>query len=280
MAVYAVGDLQGCLDSLKQLLDEVRFDPAHDRLWLTGDLVNRGPQSLECLRFVRALGEAAITVLGNHDLHLLAVHEGVHKVRRKDTIAPIMAAPDCDELMAWLRTRPLMHHNPDAGFALIHAGLPPQWDLALALACASEVESLLRGPDHGQLLRRMYGDTPDLWSEDLEGWDRARYITNCFTRLRYCAADGRLDMEHKGRPGRQPPHLMPWYEVPGRLTRGLRILFGHWSTLGLIDTGHGAIALDTGCLWGGHLTAVRIDAEALPMTQVRCPQALAPLQAK
>lgn len=269
MSVYAVGDLQGCLDPLKRLLEKVRFDPVVDRLWLVGDLVNRGPQSLEALRFVRELGDAAITVLGNHDLHLMAIHQGVHTVRRRDTVQPILHAPDRDALMDWLRTRPLIHHDPQLQWTLLHAGLPPQWDLETARACASEVESVLRGPDHPLLLERMYGDKPDLWSDTLEGWERLRFITNCFTRLRYCSADGHVDMAYKGAPGGQLPHLMPWFAVPGRRSVDLRIVCGHWSTLGLYR-GHNVLALDTGCVWGDRLTLARLDGDNVETVQTRC----------
>ncbi|OOG24772.1 bis(5'-nucleosyl)-tetraphosphatase (symmetrical) [Thioalkalivibrio denitrificans] len=269
MPVYAVGDLQGCLDPLKRLMERVRFDPAADRLWLVGDLVNRGLQSLETLRFVRDLGDVAITVLGNHDLHLLAIHNGVHKVRRRDTVEPILNAPDRDALMDWLRHRPLMHHDPQLHWTMVHAGLPPQWDLETARGCASEVEAVLRGEEHRLFLERMYGDEPDLWSPALEGWERLRFITNCFTRLRYCTADGHVDMEYKGAPGGQLPHLMPWYAVPGRKSAGQRIVFGHWSTLGLYE-GDDVLALDTGCVWGQTLTLARLDAEDPETVQVRC----------
>ncbi|ACL73803.1 symmetrical bis(5'-nucleosyl)-tetraphosphatase [Thioalkalivibrio sulfidiphilus] len=269
MSIYAVGDLQGCLTPLKRLLEQVRFDPAADQLWLVGDLVNRGPESLEALRFVRDLGDAAITVLGNHDLHLLAIHQGVHKVRRKDTVQPILDAPDRAELMDWLRHRPLLHHDPRIQWTLLHAGLPPQWDLAMARACASEVETVLRGPDHPTLLERMYGDEPDQWSESLQGWARLRFITNCFTRLRYCTADGSVDMAYKGAPGGQLPHLMPWFAVPGRRSVGTRIVFGHWSTLGLYQ-GDDVLCLDTGCVWGQRMTLARLDSSALETMHTRC----------
>lgn len=269
MPVYAAGDLQGCLDPLKRLLDKVRFDPAADRLWLVGDLVNRGPRSLETLRFVRALGDSAITVLGNHDLHLLAIHEGVHRVRRRDTVQAILDAPDREQLMDWLRHRPLLHHDAGVQWTLLHAGLPPQWDLETAHACAAEVEAVLRGPEHRLLLERMYGDEPDLWSDSLEGWDRLRFITNCFTRLRYCTADGHVDMEYKGAPGGQLPHLMPWFAVPGRGSADLRIVFGHWSTLGLYQADN-VLCLDTGCVWGQHMTLARLDGDGVETLQTKC----------
>jgi bis(5'-nucleosyl)-tetraphosphatase (symmetrical) len=270
MPVYAVGDLQGCLDPLKRLLDKAGFDPAGDRLWLVGDLVNRGPHSLEALRFVRELGDAAITVLGNHDLHLLAIHQGVHRVRRRDTVQPILDAPDRQVLMDWLRHRPLLHHDAEVRWTLLHAGLPPQWDLETARACAAEVESTLRGPDYALLLERMYGNEPDLWSPSLEGWDRLRFITNCFTRLRYCTADGHVDMEYKGAPGGQLPHLMPWFAVPGRSSADMRIVFGHWSTLGLYQADN-VLCLDTGCVWGQHMTLARLDSDDVETLQTRCP---------
>lgn len=260
MAVFAVGDVQGCYDELQGLLAEIRFDPAHDRLWFTGDLVNRGPDSLEVLRFVRGLGERAVTVLGNHDLHLLAVAEGLGKPHRADTLQEILDAPDRDELLAWLRSRPLLHHDAALGYTLVHAGFAPQWDLAQAQLCAAELEAVLRGDDYRDFFRTMYGDQPDRWDENLKGWERLRFSVNCFTRLRYCTADGRLGLRHKGEPGTQPPECLPWFEVPSRKSRGLRIVFGHWSTLGLYQR-DGVLALDTGCLWGGMLTAARLDGD-------------------
>jgi bis(5'-nucleosyl)-tetraphosphatase (symmetrical) len=257
MAVYAVGDIQGCFDELQGLLAEIRFDPACDRLWLTGDLVNRGPDSLAVLRFVRGLGAAAVTVLGNHDLHLLALAEGLGKLKSSDTLQAILEAPDRDELLAWLRSRPLLHH--ELGYTLVHAGLAPQWDLATARACAAELETVLQGPDYPAFFRHMYGDQPARWDPGLTGWERLRFSVNCFTRLRYCTADGRLEMGFKGEPGSQPPEYLPWFEVPSRHNRDLKIIFGHWSTLGLRRE-DGVLALDTGCLWGGLLTAVRLDA--------------------
>ncbi|MFP4080528.1 MAG: symmetrical bis(5'-nucleosyl)-tetraphosphatase [Ectothiorhodospira sp.] len=269
MPLYAVGDLQGCLDPLKRLLDRVRFDPAVDQLWFVGDLVNRGPQSLECLRFARDLGPAATCVLGNHDLHLLAVHAGLHRARRKDTLDPILQAPDREALMDWLRRRPILHHDPETGWTLVHAGLPPQWDLTTALECAKAFHAVMRGPGHMDLLRRMYGDEPDLWDPGLEGWSRLRFITNAFTRLRYCTRDGRMDMEHKSGPAQAPPHLIPWYAHPGRATRGERIVFGHWSTLGCRQE-DGVLSLDTGCVWGAHMTLARLDTAQPEVFQVPC----------
>ncbi|MGX2040483.1 symmetrical bis(5'-nucleosyl)-tetraphosphatase [Methylocaldum sp. MU1018] len=258
MAIYAIGDIQGCFAELQRLLDKIGFDPAADRLWFTGDLVNRGPRSLETLRLIRSLGDAAVAVLGNHDLHLLAVAHGVSKTKHRDTFADVLDAPDRDALVDWLRRRPLLHR--DGAFYLIHAGLPPQWSAEDAERHAKEVESCLRGDDFIELFRQMYGDQPDLWSETLQGWSRLRFITNCFTRIRYCDRQGRTDFRQKGAPGTQPPHLMPWFKVPGRKSAGVEIVFGHWSTLGFYAD-DGVYGLDTGCLWGGELTALRLDGE-------------------
>jgi bis(5'-nucleosyl)-tetraphosphatase (symmetrical) len=266
MAIYAIGDVQGCFAELQRLLDKIRFDPAADRLWFTGDLVNRGPQSLETLRFIRSLGDRAVTVLGNHDLHLLAVAHGVSRTKRKDTFGDVLMAPDRDILLEWLRRRPLLFR--EGAFYLIHAGLPPQWSIDDAERYALEVESCLQGDRFIELFRHMYGDQPDLWAETLSGWDRLRFITNCFTRIRYCDRDGRMDFKEKGAPGTQPPHLTPWFKVPGRRSAGSQIVFGHWSTLGFYADDD-VFGIDTGCLWGGELTALRLDGE-MQRTCVSC----------
>jgi len=258
VACYAIGDIQGCYDELRALLERIGFDRQRDRLWFTGDLVNRGPKSLETLRFVKGLGDAALTVLGNHDLHLLAAAWYPRNVRRKDTLHTILEAADRDELIDWLRCRPLLHHDEVLGFTLIHAGLPPQWDLADARARAREVEAVLCSDRIGDFLARMYGNEPDLWSDDLEGQDRLRFITNCFTRLRYCTPEGKLVLGPKGAPGSQPAGALPWFEIEHRRSRDLNIAFGHWSTLGPRND-PGIFPLDTGCLWGGQLTALRLD---------------------
>lgn len=274
MAVYAIGDIQGCFRELQQLLAHLRFDPARDRLWFAGDLVNRGPHSLETLRFVRDLGAAAITVLGNHDLHLLAAADQPARIKARDTLHPIMDAADHEELLGWLRRQPLLHHDPELGYTLVHAGLPPQWDLAQAQACAHEVETALRGAAHADYFAHMYGDGPDLWTDSLSGWDRLRFITNCLTRLRYCSADGHIALAYKGAPGSQPAGLQPWFELPQRRSRDLNILFGHWSTLGPRNDA-GIYPLDSGCLWGGHLSAIRLDGEPrwtrIPCAGMRTP---------
>jgi len=257
MATYAIGDIQACYNEFRQLLDRIGFDPSDDKLWCVGDLVNRGPDSLAVLRYFKALGERAVVVLGNHDLHLLALAAGNPKHANKSTLDDVLEAPDRDELLDWLRHRPLMHVDPKKRFAMLHAGLPPQWDLNQAMACAAELEAELRGPGHRDFLHAMYGNQPDLWSPELSGTERLRFITNCFTRLRYCDTNGRLLLSEKGAPGSQTDAAIPWFRVPGRATRDERIIFGHWSTLGYVAE-HNVWALDTGCLWGGSLTAVRI----------------------
>lgn len=260
MAVYAIGDVQGCDEEFSHLLTRLGFSASRDTLWLVGDLVNRGPRSLEVLRRVKALGSSAICVLGNHDLHLLALALSPSEpVKSKDTLQDILNAPDRDELLHWLRHRPMLHHDATLGYTMIHAGLPPQWDLSLAQACARELEAALRDEDScGELFAHMYGDKPDRWSDDLRGTDRLRFITNCFTRLRFCQADGRLDLKFKGEVDSAPQHLMPWFRVPTRRSRDARIVCGHWSALGYHDA-DGVLAIDTGCVWGEKLCAVRLD---------------------
>ena len=270
MATYAIGDIQGCYDALQTLLEKIDFDPSCDTLWFTGDLVNRGPKSLETLRFVKRLGRAAITVLGNHDLHLLAVWQKRHCLSgSSDTLLPILRAADGEELIEWLCWRPLMYHAPELGYSLIHAGLPPQWSIGDALIHAHEVESILRGEQLIPFLENMYGDTPKRWQAELEGWGRIRYIVNCFSRLRFCKLNGKLDFKQKGPPGTQKKGYIPWFQVPGRRSADTRIIFGHWSTLGLYRANN-VYGIDTGCLWGGTLTALRIDAGSDRITSLSC----------
>lgn len=278
MSVYAIGDVQGCYAPLQQLLERLRFDTARDRLWFTGDLVNRGPQSLEVLRFVKELGERAVCVLGNHDLHLLAVAAGAAKFKKRDTLEEILKAPDRDELLHWLRTRPLLHHDADLGCTLIHAGLLPPWDLTDAQRLAREAETVLRGDQCVEFFHHMYGDLPDHWNENLRAHDRWRVIVNAFTRLRYCDLDGNMDLRPKGPPGSQPPDLLPWFQIPARRSRGLKIVFGHWSALGLWQ-GEDVIGLDSGCLWGRSLSAVRLDAEPVEFFSAACPPGQSPQDA-
>ncbi|TVR60813.1 MAG: symmetrical bis(5'-nucleosyl)-tetraphosphatase [Candidatus Competibacteraceae bacterium] len=263
MAVYAIGDIQGCYNPLRRLLDLLRFDPASDRLWLVGDLINRGPRSLEVLRLVHGLGERATVVLGNHDLNLLAVAAGQVKPKNKDTFHSILDAPDRDELLDWLRCCPMLHHDPALGFTMVHAGLPPPWDLDLAQRCAAEVEVALRGPDYPTFLKRMFGSEPRRWRDDLTGDDRLRFTVNALTRMRFCKADGTLSFAEKGSLGSQEPDLLPWFAVPGRRNADLNIVFGHWAALGYYRA-PGIYALDSGCVWGHRLTAIRLDAPDAP----------------
>lgn len=274
MAIYAIGDVQGCHPALMRLLARIGFSPEHDRLWFTGDLVNRGPQSLEVLRYVKNLGDLAVCVLGNHDLHLLAVAAGAAKHNKRDTLEEILRAPDRQDLLHWLRTRSLLHHDDVLGYTLIHAGLLPSWALTDATSLAHEAETILRGDDADEFFRHMYGDLPDHWNEKLRGFDRLRVIINAFTRLRYCDLDGNMDLRPKGPPGSQPTDLMPWFQVPGRRSRGQKIIFGHWSALGLWNADD-VIGLDSGCLWGRSLSAVRLDSSPLEFFSVDC----APYQA-
>ncbi|HEY8538386.1 MAG TPA: symmetrical bis(5'-nucleosyl)-tetraphosphatase [Steroidobacteraceae bacterium] len=266
MPTYAIGDIQGCCDEFETLLERIAFDPMRDRLWLVGDLVNRGPRSLDVLRLVRKLGDAATVVLGNHDLHLLAVASTPNmRAKRGDTLDDVLDAPDRDELLDWLRRRPILHHDPTLSYTMVHAGLAPQWDLATARRCAAELEQALRDERAAaELFAHMYGDQPDRWSEDLQGFDRLRFITNCFTRLRFVTADGRLALKHKGTVADAPAGLTPWFRAPGRRTRDQRIVCGHWSALGFYD-GDGVLSIDTGCVWGGSLCAVRLDERAPPI---------------
>jgi len=265
MAIYAIGDIQGCYDEFRQLLGEMHFDPAQDKLWLVGDLVNRGPGSVEVLRLVKSLGDSAITVLGNHDLHLLAVAEGAAELHRTDTLDEGLNAPDRDELLAWLRRQRLLHAEGE--HVLVHAGLLPQWSVKQALGLAREVESALRGDDYATFLHRMYGNTPHAWDDDLDGYKRLRVITNAFTRMRICTPQGEMEFKFKGEVENIPIGYLPWFDVPARKSRDSTIIFGHWSALGLKVTPK-AIALDTGCLWGGPMTAIRLEDRQL--FQVAC----------
>jgi bis(5'-nucleosyl)-tetraphosphatase (symmetrical) len=262
---YAIGDVQGCDEELRALLERLRFSPDRDRLWFVGDLVNRGPGSLATLRLVRSLADNALVVLGNHDLHLLAIAHGSHRRRRSDTLDELLDAPDRDALLEWLITRPLAHH--EAGDLMVHAGVVPQWTVALTVQLAREVESALRREPRA-LFDRMYGDEPDRWDPALSGISRLRFAINVLTRLRVCTADGRVDLAMKGEPPAPPSPLRPWFEIPGRATRDARIIFGHWSALGLVRK-PGVVGLDTGCVWGGTLTALDLDVDGDPVA-VKC----------
>ena len=269
MALYAIGDIQGCDAELGALLETLSFSAHRDRLWFVGDLVNRGPASLEVLRRIRDLGDAATVTLGNHDLHLLAVAFGHARLKSDDTLAPILKAPDRDALLDWLLARPMLAEDRALNLCLVHGGLSPQWDVPQARACARELEQALRSQPE-KLFKQMYGDKPDRWDEALEGAERLRYIVNCFTRLRFVDEHGRLELHAKGAPRKaKTAALIPWFEAPGARWRGTRVVFGHWSTLGFFRNPD-VIGLDTGCVWGGSLTALRLDVPDAAPTQVGC----------
>lgn len=273
---YLIGDVQGCCDALERLLAHVGFSPSRDRLWLLGDLVNRGPSSLATLRRLAALGDAATCLLGNHDLHLLAVHHGTGRPHGGDTLDEILAAPDRNELMDWLRRQRLAVH--EAGWLMVHAGVVPQWSRDDTLALAAEVEAVLRSPDLPSFLQEMYGNEPARWDASLTGSARLRFTVNVLTRLRFCKADGEMDFKTKDGAGAAPTGFSPWFDIPGRRTAEVPIAFGHWSTLGLLDRPT-LLGLDTGCVWGGRLTAARVDGAAREIIQVDCKQAQRPGQA-
>lgn len=267
-SIVAVGDLQGSFTKLRELLEGI---DAGKRLIFLGDIVNRGPESLAALRYVKSLGERAIVLLGNHDLHLLAVAAGIRPQHDDDTLQEILDAPDRAELLDWLRARPLAHH--EAGALFVHAGVLPQWSVEQTLQLAREVEARLRADDHRDFLATMYGNRPARWDDALAGADRARCVINALTRLRFVDADGAMDFKVKEGAGSAPPGFMPWFDHPKRATRGTPIVFGHWSTLGLLLRAD-AICLDTGCVWGGRLTAMHWPDRSL--IQVDCPQYLVP----
>ncbi|MFA5241883.1 MAG: symmetrical bis(5'-nucleosyl)-tetraphosphatase [Sulfuricella sp.] len=256
MPTYAIGDLQGCHAALEKLLEHIEFDAKKDRIWLVGDLINRGTGSASILRWAMGLGDALVTVLGNHDLHTLAVAEGFVPLHRSDTIQDVLQAPDRDELLHWLRQQPLAYREGDN--FLVHAGLLPQWTPEQALALAGEVETVLRGENYRDFLEHMYGNEPRRWRDDLRGMKRLRLITNAMSRLRFCTSDGLIDFSHKGPLGSQPAELLPWFDVPGRASQDVTVIFGHWSALGLMLRPNLA-ALDSGCLWSGELTALRLE---------------------
>lgn len=259
MARYLIGDVQGCHEPLQRLLASLPLQ-GDDRLWFTGDLVNRGPDSLGVLRTVRSLGDRAITVLGNHDLHLLCVAAGHARVHRSDTLDPILAAPDREELLDWLRRQPLAYREP--GFLLVHAGVLPAWTAEQTCALAREVSDGLNGPEGDAFLRVMYGNQPAQWSPGLQGFDRLRLVTNALTRMRLCTPEGVMDFAHKGELDDAPPGLLPWFDLQPRASADHCVLFGHWSALGLLMR-HDVIGVDTGCLWGRSLTAVRLEDRAV-----------------
>lgn len=266
MTTFAIGDVQGCQESLNKLLEKIYATSTDAKLIFVGDLVNRGPDSLATLRQIRALGTRAQAVLGNHDLHLLAVAHNIHKLHRSDTLSDILNAPDRDELLDWLRCQPLA--IAENNYLMVHAGVVPQWTARQTLDLAHEVETVLRGPDWVKFLGQMYGNTPAKWDDALEGADRWRCIVNALTRIRFCTADGTMDLASKGVETELAGH-MPWFDVPGRRTEDVTVVIGHWSTLGLVLRPD-MIALDTGCLWGGQLSAVCLEDRSV--IQVECPQ--------
>tara|TARA_Y100001949_G_scaffold103168_1_gene87055 strand:+ start:111 stop:950 length:840 start_codon:yes stop_codon:yes gene_type:complete len=265
MSTYAIGDIQGCYSELQNLLNEINFDERRDELWFAGDLVNKGPKSLQTLRFIKALGVNAKITLGNHDLHLLAVAKNIQPLLKKDTIQEILAADDVKELIDWLKSRPLLITDDNLNFTMVHAGLPPQWSLENAKEFAKECELILQSEKINKLLAEMYGDTPNIWVNSLQDYAKQRFIINCFTRIRFCNSDGMLDFDTKVAPGKQNTSLIPWYSLPNRKTKDNKIIFGHWSTVHIGNEKnfkqYNVYPIDTGCLWGGRLTAMRLEDE-------------------
>ena len=269
MAIYAIGDIQGCYDPFRRLLDAIAFDPDEDTVWLAGDLVNRGPKSLKTLRFVKQLGNSAVTVLGNHDLHFLALHAGsVRYGKRFSSLDRLLAASDVDELCHWLRHQPLAHYDESLDTLLVHAGTHPDWSVRKTLRRAAEVEAALQADNFAKLLGKMYGDTPITWTGNLTGYNRLRFIVNCLTRMRMISTDNRLRLAFSGSPWRARKGTLPWFDAKTRATSDNRIVFGHWSQLGLIVLPN-LVSLDTGCVWGRQLTAVRLDKSPAQVVQVR-----------
>ncbi len=270
MAIYAIGDVQGCYEQLRALLEKIEFRSDRDQLWFAGDIVNRGPDSLRTIRFIKSLGDNAVTVLGNHDLHLLAVANGRGKQGKKDTIQDILEASDSTQLLDWLIQRPLMHYHEKHHVCMVHAGIHPDWTLQQALDCAAEVESILQGHKSHEFFHHMYGDKPSKWSDHLDGWDRLRFITNSFTRMRYIDDTNKLKLSEKGAPGKQASGIHPWFEFQSK-TSDLNIIFGHWSTLK--DPGlENLFPIDTGCLWGGKLTALKVNKKMSKRKSIKCPK--------
>jgi bis(5'-nucleosyl)-tetraphosphatase (symmetrical) len=261
MAIYAIGDVQGCYNELSRLLDRLNVDPATDELWFVGDLVNRGPQSAAVLELIMSLDKITTVTLGNHDLHLLALAHGRPPSAADEQLTALLKHEKADDFVHWLRHRPLAHYRPELNTLMVHAGIIPPWDPLQTVKLAREVENVLRGRECGAFLNNMYGRQPDLWARDLRSDDRLRFIVNCLTRIRYCDANGRLDFDNKGPPGQQPAGWMPWFDLPARGTASVRIVFGHWASMGLLQTDK-LMCIDTGCVWGRSLTAVRLDGPA------------------
>lgn len=263
MSTYAIGDIQGCMEPLQRLLKKINFDPTKDHLWIAGDLINRGPESLAVMQFLYSIRDAITLVLGNHDLHFLAVAFGQKKSGKSDTLQALLSANDLPLFIAWLRAGKLLHHDEQLGFTMVHAGIPPQWDLAQAMTCAREVEDVLQSEQLDLFLGSMYGNIPSLWDENLAGQDRWRVITNYFTRMRFCTEEGELELETKTSAVEAPPGFLPWYAHAHRKTKDNKIIFGHWAALeGKANTAN-IYALDTACVWGGSLTALRLEDEKI-----------------
>jgi bis(5'-nucleosyl)-tetraphosphatase (symmetrical) len=267
MRLFAIGDIQGCASAFDALLRRIAFRPSRDKLWLVGDLVNRGPDSLAVIRRVMGLGRSVVCVLGNHDLHLLATVAGRRELSPADTFQDVLEAPDAADIIDWLRHRPLLHHDRAARRVLVHAGIPPVWSVTQARHEAREVEQLLRGRQWRYALRSMYGGEPSRWSRKLSAADRRRYTINALTRMRYLDRRGRIDLSYSGAPGTGPKGLIPWFDFPDRRSAGFHIVFGHWAALGLLRRSD-ITALDTGCVWGNYLTAARLDKPTRPTTRV------------
>lgn len=288
MAIYAIGDIQGCYEDLTNLLDTINYT-SNDKLWFVGDLVNRGPDSLNTLRFIKGLGSNAQTVLGNHDLHLLANYHGI-KRNNDSSIQELLNAPDCDELIHWLRRQPLLIHDEQTNFTIVHAGIYPHWTLSQAKIYANELESILSSDNYLEFLNHMYGNQPDQWSNELTDWERLRFICNSFTRMRYCQTNGQLDFDFNGSPGSvdsQENNLIPWFDIANRSNKNEHIIFGHWSTLGYFQKQHdlkipdNIYPTDTGCVWGGTLSALKISQNKelgwqTEILSIDCPQRAQP----
>lgn len=281
MALYLIGDVQGCDAALQRLLHEISFSPSRDTLFFLGDMVNRGPDSVAVLRRLMSYGAAVRCVLGNHDLHLLAAAHGARKPSRKDTLTGVLNAPDRTVMLDWLRQQPmaLLQRHQHIDYLMVHAGVLPAWSAMKTIKLASEVESVLRGPDLPEFLHQMYGDAPSSWTDQLRGVDRLRVIVNALTRLRFCTPDGEMEFSVSDGADAAPPGYLPWFDVPGRQSSNVCVAFGHWSTLGWLDRTD-VLALDTGCVWGGYLSALRLaqgpQEAAHELIQVPCPQAQKP----
>lgn len=268
MAVYAIGDVQGCLSELEKLLKKIHFNQNTDQLWFVGDLVNRGPESLETLLFIQSLQHSAQCVLGNHDIYLIACYAGTQKCKPKSSLNQVLEHPEVDRIISWLREQPFIHHDEALGWTMVHAGLPPQWDLAAARYYAKELQTQLQSEHYIDLLENIYGEQPNQWHESLSHYDRWRVMMNCFTRLRFVDQYGCMDFTYKGPLGKQPEHLHAWFDLP-RKSEEMKIVFGHWSALGLKNTSK-LLGIDTGCLWGGQLTAARIDCPQTKIYSLDC----------